>query len=86
MKILGVAGIANTPGDSDIFRNNPDSLSVIYMSMIMEAKLCIVASNQKKKDEAKQNAVKKMPTSPSGEATFRRFFQHCPHSIVTHTP
>ena len=50
--------INKNSGDNDGCRQNPDSLSGIYMTSTKEAKFCIVADNRRNRDETKKNAVR----------------------------
>ena len=45
IKIRRIISITKTPGDNDRCRYNPDLLSGIYMTSVMEYQLCIVAEN-----------------------------------------
>ena len=54
--------MTNTPGEHNICRHNPESLTGIYISASMEAQCHIVSENRRKQDESKKtvqvNAVK----------------------------
>ena len=59
MKFRKMVHITKTPCDYDIFRQNPDSFSGIYITVVMEDQCCIVANNWRKKDEAKKFSTSK---------------------------
>ena len=50
--------MTNTPGDYDIYSQNPESLTGIYMSAAMEAQCHIFAENLRNQYETKTNQYK----------------------------
>ena len=50
--------MTNTPGDYDIYSQNPESLTGIYMSAAMEAQCHIVDENLRNQYETKTNQYK----------------------------
>ena len=53
MDCWSMVRITKIPGDYDIFRQNPESLSVIYMTTVMEADCCIDSTNGRYQNKGK---------------------------------
>ena len=80
-----------TPDYDDGFSHNPDSLSRIYTTAVMDTQYWISSDNWRKKDEVKinavqVNAVKILSASPSKGYSLRRSFLQYQTSGVTLIP